>query len=541
MRLLALAAVAVLLSGCGASSSPSRVLRIGIVASAVVGHSGVLNPFSGVGGDYGAINTIYPSLVLFDVPALNPVPYVATSWTVSRDGLTWTFRLRPNMRWSDGQPLTARDVAWTLTTLLKFKNGVAAGFASNLGHLVSASAPNATTVVLRYNAPVSNVLAEAGSVQIFPEHVWARAAAGNGSGLPSFVNAPAAGHPVVSGGPFTVTELKPNQFVLFARNPYYFGPRPALAGFGIQYFGTSDAMITALKAGQIDAAPGIPPTAVSSLRASGFVVPDALALTEDDLFINPTPGKLSHRELLDPRVREAIDMAVDRQQIVNVVYLGHAQPGSVIEPPAFGKWRPSIPSPAFDPAAANRLLDAAGYKRGPGGVRLADGHPMTYQVLGTPDSDREFAIIQSGLQRIGINVILRTLDPPAEFAAISANGYRNYDLALRAIPVGPLDPDFNLSVYACFTRGIYNWSGFCNPTYDRLYRQQESVTSGRVRIVTEMQRILYDQRPALVLAYPDELNAWSKHWTGFAESPAFATLSVPYMAPYNLTGVHRTG
>jgi peptide/nickel transport system substrate-binding protein len=366
--------------------------------------------------------------------------------------------------------------------------------------------------------------------------VWDKAAAGNGSGLTSFSDLPSPGHPVVSGGPFMITELKRNEIELFARNPHYWAAA-ALAGFGVKFYANPDALTIALRSGEIDAAVGVLPTAVRSLQSAGLYVSDEPSINYDALMINTTPGKVSHRELLDPRVRQALDLATDRLQIGHVVYLSHAQPGSTIDPPALGKWHAPIAPPTVDLATANRLLDGAGDKRGPGGIRVAHGHPMTYVVLAPSNYDREFAIIQSGAHKLGIRLSLRTLDSKAEFAAISANKYRNFDLALLSNTAGGLDPDFNLSSYTCMALEIYNESGYCNPAYDKLY-QQQGISRQRVQVVAQMQRMLYDQRPVLVLSYPDNLDAWSKQWTGFVESPAGL---YNYLVPYSLVGVHRTG
>lgn len=220
----------------GAGGKQQAVLWIGIV-----GQSLSLDPFAGLQGDYAAFANIYPSLATEQLPSLNFEPFLATGWTVSPDRLTWTFHVRPNARWSDGKPLTARDAAWTIATILKDKGGPTANYGKYVTHLVSATAPNATTVVLRYQVPVANVLAEAGSVPILPEHVWGKAVAGSGSGLSSLANLPSPGHPVVSGGPFMITELKRNEIELFARNPRYWAP-PRLAGFGVKFYANPDAM-----------------------------------------------------------------------------------------------------------------------------------------------------------------------------------------------------------------------------------------------------------------------------------------------------------
>jgi len=193
-------------------------------------------------------------------------------------------------------------------------------------------------------------------------------------------------------------------------------------------------------------------------------------------------------------------------------------------PPATGKWHDPIQPLPFDLAKANQLLDQAGYKMGPGGVRTANGHPMKYQVDFSSDQngpgDRLFQIIQADYKKIGVQLTQRVLDPSAEFNAITANKYRNYDLAMWYwVPIA--DPDFILSVYTCSQWNAWNDSGYCNPAYDRLYKQQAVTTDPqkRLQIVYRMQKMIYESRAEIVLVNNDTIDTWSNKWTGFVESP----------------------
>ena len=133
----------------------------------------------------------------------------------------------------------------------------------------SATAPNATTLVLTYKQPVANVLSQVQQVPILPEHIWAKYATGNGKALKTFSN----NAPIVSGGPFILDKYTPKQIALFKRNPNFYGPKPHIDGFGLQFFSTTDAMITALKSNQLDGVEvPVPPTSVATLKAAHFVV-----------------------------------------------------------------------------------------------------------------------------------------------------------------------------------------------------------------------------------------------------------------------------
>jgi len=226
-------------------------------------------------------------------------------------------------------------------------------------------------------------------------------------------------------------------------------------------------------------------------------------------------------------VREAMEYATDREQIIHTAFLGYGQPGSTIVPPATGAWHdPSAEPLPFDLSKANQLLDQAGYPKGPDGIRVADGHPMSYTVdFATDESgpgDRAFQILQSDFRQIGIAITQRNLDPDAAFNALSApNGkYETFDLGMWDWNT-LIDPDFILMVMTCSQYGDWSDSGYCNPTYDRLYQQQGTTTdlAARRRIVYEMQDMVQRDRPYIVLVYKDCLEAWSPSWTGFVESP----------------------
>ena len=302
-------------------------------------------------------------------------------------------------------------------------------------------------------------------------------------------------------------------------------------------------MVSALKNGEIDAISGVAPTAVESLRAGGLVVSAIPGLFRTDLIINASTEKARNRELLDPKLRAALEHAVDRQAIIQVLSLGLAQPGGAIIPPAAGKWHANrIQAPPFNIARANQLLDDAGYRRGSDGTRQADGRAMSYEVIINPALDRAFQIIQSAFHQIGIKLAARPLDSAAAFAAQRGpdNRYAEFDMALSAGGGTPqIDPDFTLSGFTCATRGVYNTSGYCNPEFDRLYQQQSAVAeSQRVDVVHRMQELLYADKPSLVVAYNNAVDAWSPKWTGILPSPRGLFGQI---WPDTLIGAHQTG
>src|SRR5258708_15642935 len=291
-------------------------------------------------------------------------------------------------------------------------------------------------------------------------------------------------------------------------------------------------MVQALKDGQVDfIGEYTPPTAVAALKKARFVVTTTPSVSMKTFIINTNPHKTTHRELLDPRVREAIEYATDRSQIIKTAWLGLAEAGSTIIAPADGSWHDSnVKVLPFDLAKANALLNAGGYKMGPNGVRIAHGHPMSYNVIFPPDErgtgDRTFQIMQSDLAKIGISITQQNMDDSAAFNAVSHDNYRTFDMAMWDW-VPPVDPDFMLSVVTCAQLGNNSDSGYCNPGYDRMYARQSTLISSSARraLIWRMQQYLYAAKPYIILDYPGIIEAHSPKWTGLFVAPVIGSVN----------------
>jgi peptide/nickel transport system substrate-binding protein len=499
-----------------------------------------LNPYVAFNQDvYSTYEYIYPLLVQYDRANKQFVPDFARSWKTSKDGKTWTFTTVAGAKWSDGRPLTAADAAWTINTDIKYQGGGAANAAGLIAHIKNATAPNPTTLVVHYTAAPGNVLGQFQQFAILPKHVWSKHTGHKGADLKTFPN----NAPIVGAGPFKLVKYKKDQIALFQRNDSFYGTKPQIDGFGLRTFSNDDAMVSALKAHEVDAIEAVPATAIKTLKSAGFTVTQVPGVDQTDFIINSNPKKKKNRELLNLKLKEAFAHAIDRDQIIRVVFLGTARPADSIIPPATGDWHnPQLKAESFDLGLANKMLDQLGYKRGSGGVRVANGHKMAYDVI-APTSvqsvPRTFQIIQSSFSKIGVQLRQKALDATAAFDLMTApNGkYLNFDLALWDW-VALIDPDFMLSVVTCAQYGGWSDSGFCDKKYDRMYSQQQLTPDQDKRraIVWKMQKYLHDQRPYIWLAAQDAVHALSSKWTGLVPSPQgpFNSLSKA-----SLTSVHQ--
>jgi peptide/nickel transport system substrate-binding protein len=510
--------------GTSGGSGSSAFLRVGTIAAL-----NSLNPW--ITFDQLSLDLqsdIYPRLVQYNLHTLDFEPDFATRWTLSADGRTLTFFTRPHAEWSDGKPLTAQDAAWTINTMVRLQNGSAAMWASTVSDVTRATATNPTTLTVYYRSVVADPLANLEQIPILPEHIWGPLAVGHGKALRTASNQPTPAHPVVSGGPFTLVKYTYQQALVLERNPRYYGPPAHLSGFGIELFSNDDALVAAMRAHQVDVAtgdPNLPATDARPLRTAGLKIVAVPSVAYSDLIINTNPAKTGHRELLNPLVREAFEYATDRATIDKIAYLGYAQPGGSIVPPATGNWSdPAIHPLPFSLTKANQLLNQAGYRRGPGGIRVADGHPMSYTVLLSTDNGPEGMstgqIMTADFAKIGVTLNFQPTSDNALNSAIYANHYRNFDLAMWGWDTF-IDPDYILDVLTCSQWYNNSDSGYCNHDYDRLYAEQTAMTNPakRLQLVNQMQRMIFNARPYIILNYDSVLEGWSPGWCDVTVSP----------------------
>lgn len=528
-RLTCLAGLALVATSCTANSENQFADQGGFVR---VGSTEIVHSFNPWTSDDTLVlsleSDIYPRLVQYDLQTMEFAPDFASRWSTSADQKRWTFTTRPDAEWSDGTPLTARDVAWTINTVIRLKHGPASLWAGAVSEAVRARAVTSTKLVVSYKKATAGVLANLQQIPVLPEHVWSTYAAGDGKALRGVTNTPTSGHPVVSGGPFTFVKYTYQQAALYVRNPHYYGQRPHIAGFGIELFSSDDALVAAMRAGEIDGTtgtPSIPPTDIRPLRDAGLQIIGRPSLSYTDIILNTNPKKVGHRELLDPAVRKALEYATDRASIIKIAYLGYATPGSSIVPPASGKWYdPSVQPLPFDLAKANALLDAAGYHRGSDGIRVADGHPMAYTMLISEDNGgeglRTGEILAADYAKIGVKLTPQQTDDDTLNDALIHDHYRTFDLAMWGWDT-LVDPTYILDAMTCSQWYDNSDSGYCKPAYEKLYHEQlvETNVAKRLRIVHRMQRMVFHDRPYIVTNYIKSMEAWNTRFSDVVEGP----------------------
>jgi peptide/nickel transport system substrate-binding protein len=256
---------------------------------------------------------------------------------------------------------------------------------------------------------------------------------------------------------------------------------------------------------------------------------------------NLDPKPTRNKALEDPQVRLAMATAINKKDLVDIVLQGLGQPGTTIVPPSLGGgfwFNSDVQDVAFDPAKAGDILEQAGYKLGSDGVRAKGNVKLEFRLQfpnNRPNYPRTADLIAGWFKQAGMKVTPESVDPDALTAACCPAA--DYDLMIWGWGADP-DPDFILSVMTSdqFVSGGWSDSGYTNPEYDKLYKQQQEVVdpNERQKIIKQMQAMAFNDRPYIVLYYDDTLQAYrTDRFKGFVESPLLieAALSLMQVEP----------
>ncbi|WP_435060002.1 ABC transporter substrate-binding protein [Streptomyces sp. bgisy060] len=457
----------------------------------------------------------YEYLTNYDPKDAHTVPGLATAWTASPDKLTWTYTIREDSTWSDGRRATAEDAAWTFHTMMNDPNAATAN-GSFTANFAEVTATDPRTLVIRLKKPQATMTAL--DVPIVPKHVWEKV-----TDFSTFNNDKA--FPIVGNGPFVITDFKVDQYVKLKPNKTFWRGAPRFDELVFKYYKDGDAAVAALQKGEVSFVPNLTPAQAAALKAQPNIkVNDAPGRRFYALATNPgakardgrTFGN-GHRALLDPEVRKALFLSVDRATLVDKVFQGHAVEGEGYVPPRFGSyfWKPAPGQErAYDPAQAAQVLDAAGYEKDAAGKRVGkDGVPLDFRILCHATDPNDKAVgkyLQEWWGKLGIGLEVECLDSVSDPWAKG-----DYDLAFDGWSVNP-DPDYVLSIHTCGALpATPKDSGatdnfICDREFDGLYAQQavEYDAAKRADLVKRMQSRLYDTGYMNVMAYPNALEAY---------------------------------
>jgi peptide/nickel transport system substrate-binding protein len=482
-----------LLAGCDTSTinAPPPALHLGgSVALALAAEPGSLLPRLASDAATAQVEAAIWAPLFYTDDHLIVQPGLATevpsleNGDISPDGKTITIRLRSGLKWSDGQPLTAMDVAYTINILQDVDYLPQNTFPGSA--ILDVAVPDAYTVVLTLAKPDATLLLRGfvgtPAFAPLPKHVYGAIAPAD------LMTAPASMQPVVTSGPFTVAARPPGSDISLAKNPHYYqAPKPYLDGVVFKVFPDTPALVAALESGAVDAAAALPLSTYADVATlSGYKLqPAANASSFAAWYLN-----LSNPILQDAAVREALAISFDTSPLLTTLWHGLAQPtcddavGTVAHEPALvgagGRCGYGPDGKSFDVAAANALLEADGWTRGADGVRAKGAQRLALRVTVEQGNDEQLAAEQqagTNWQAIGVAVEVRNTTAAALrgplLYPISGNGNSNFDVVeLQNSLAG--DPDSHRLYSSDDTpqHGGANLMFYANPQVDGWEKQQ---------------------------------------------------------------------
>ncbi len=545
LRLLSAAFAGSLIAGLGLTGLPSavadsaspspaaapKVLRIGLTTSIDNPNLFAVNSAA----EWGSA-VIQNDMALKFGPDLTAAPGLATGCDPSADKRTWTCHLRDGLKWSDGEPITSKDVVFSYNFVRDKQFDY---FNSYFPEGTTFTTPDVKTYVWHMKDPGIGPMRPAWCY-IVPEHIWGKYANSTQDQIKAVKL-----FPNVASGPFVMTQANPGQNWTFSRNPYFWGPKPTYDQVVFQLYTNQEAMVQALKNGEIDIADGLDGPLLPALNAIPNV---AVQKVESDFWVSMAfnfggQGPNSHPlpALKDLNVRKAIEMAIDKQSIVDKVYPGAAQPGETIVRPLSTYWHLTVPADKvikYDPVAANALLDQSGYTKGADGIRVdpKTGQPLHITLPTSDDVNGSSDIgqlVRGYLKQIGITVDVKPTTAAKMYDLQQSGEFDAYIWYWSGDP----DPNYQISVFstsACDGDGHLSDGCWKDPTYDALDAKQRTEFDQvkRQQDVYAAQQYVYDQIPDIVLAYPNFIEAYrTDKVAGLVATPAkvgYLTTSYDY-------------
>jgi len=490
-------------------------LRKDTVVAGISEPQGIFNPYFFVNGwDENVTNVIFSRLIDWDSHG-NLVPGLAESWTVSPDGKIYTIKLRPNLKFSDGSPLSAEDVAFTLSVLYDPKYdgdtditlaNIAGGAEYKAGKADSVSGLKVIdplTLQVTTTQPGATTLAKIGGPVLSRAYYGKEYQRGNLDYLRTLHGKP------LGNGPYVYEKYIPGQEIRFHANTHFWRGTPPTARFiyritnpstNFQLFQTGETDYDAFTSRPDD---------IEQLQMLGFANINLYGSSD----YSKVEFNVRRPALQDVKVRQALIYGLDRQKLIDVVYQGYGK--VAIEPIAPISWayNPDGVNPyKYDKAQAEKLLDEAGWKPGPDGIRVKDGKRLELTLLASKKvlNDALIPIAKENWKQIGVALKPQVVDFNALMAQRKSG---NYDLASFSTSTLNDPHDGVWDFYSTETKE----SGYNNPQVDKLINagNAELDVEKRKPIYHQLYKVLAEDPPVILLGYRQILSASSARVSGF--------------------------
>lgn len=508
-----------ILAACGKPTTTTQTLDLdknypsvagGTMIDAMVGEpSGLITMIAGESAASAIAGNIFNKLLKYD-KNLDIKGELAASWVVSTDQKTISFKLKPNMKWADGKPLTSADVlfTWQLVTDDKTRSP----YADDYKLITKASALDPLTFEVTYKAPYAPALESWASLQIMPKHLLL----GKDIHTTAFARNPVGSHY------YKLDSWRSGERLILTRNDNSVLGQAKIDRLISRIIPDLSAQFLEFMAGNIDNM-GLDPIKYSRIIPARPDLQQKINLYKELGNSYTYLGfNLKHKPFDDVRVRRAINLAIDKQEIIDGVLLGLGI--NIASPYKPGtRWsNPALTPTGYDPIKAKDLLKEAGYEDHDGdGILDRDGKPLAFEILTNQNKEREKSavLIQRRLKDIGIDVQIRSLEWASFIGRFIKTG--DFDVVVLGWSLG-LDPDqFSIWHSSQQEPGKFNFIGYNNPKVDRLLEQGrlELDPEKRMKIYHEFARLLQQDSPIVFLSAGYGLSAISKRVKGI-DSPA---------------------
>lgn len=510
----ALSVSAILLGGMALAQQRGGTLTVGL------GYDiDTLNVYStGFLGDVQA--AVVEGLVAPDQRA-QYVPVLATQVPTTRNGgiklspdgkrMTVTYRLRPNVKWSDGQPFTSADVRFTWEAVRNPK--FIAESKDGTEDIESIATPDPLTVVVNYKRVAPDFASTLFTFGILPRHTL------EGKDL----NTDAYNEKPLGTGPFRVKEFRRGQYVVLERNPFYWRrdakgvQLPYLDGMIFKIIPDSNTLVTQLRSGEVQMAYGVPYSQVGQLGS----VPGLKVIKNNVLSWQHLDFNMKNvAAFRDPNVRKAIAYGINKTAISRALG-GYPTPINTVVVPVFSYTNPNVPRYDYNPARAGQLLDAAGWRPGPDGIRVKDGQRLSFKVMAqagrATDEDAQQVIIAS-LRGIGVEL---QPDNKSGVAFRDARYKGNYDLFYGGW-ITSADPTYSVFFGS---KGVNNGQGYSSAKIDALLARAESTLDpeDRTAALRQFQVELMNDLPSIPITSNPSMIVVTDKLGGFVPNPTNMT------------------
>lgn len=509
ISIAALSLAAMLALACGGGSEKKAGGGAAEKALVIAFDTSPTNLDARVGSDQASgrvFDLIYAGLVKF-TPESGHAPDLAEAWEVSPDGKTMTFHLRPNVKFQDGRPLTAKDVEYTYTSLMAdaFNSPKKSGYST----VESFQAVDDRTFVIHFTEPNAGMLDNL-TVGIVPQ----------GADAEAFKARP------IGAGPYKVVDFRPDDRVVLQAFDGYYGGAPKIDDVTIRIIPDATTRVLELRNGSVDFVLNATPFDMVSRFRSGddFQVVEEPGATYQYLAFN-----LRDPILEDVKVRRAIAHGIDREGIVKDLLLGHGRVAESMLPQSHWAAAANLPTYPYDVDRAKQLLDEAG-RRDPDGEGPKPRFRIVYRTSTDAEANQQAQIIQQMLRQIGVEVEIQSNEFGTFLEDVQKGNFQVFSLR-RA---GVSDPDFYSAIFSAGAlppegqnRGYY-----VNPELDRLLEQARATfdQGQRKQLYGQVQQILARDLPYVSLFHRSNIAIMKKGLTGYVTYPSGFLLSVPQMA-----------